>query len=536
MMGRRTIGWLLVAVAVSSASLPAERLVLKDKQYKRVHIRALQAILDGNADQAVEALRAYGEAYPQDPETWYMLALAHARQGDVREALKAAKQAHSLGLPIERFLAGPRSEFQPLLDYGRFRHFAKRRCAEPVHGPMVGSVTDDSAKFWIRTGKGAQVAICIGESADVDNARCTPPVRTRAETDYTAVISVDGLKPATRYYYKPTVIGAQKQRQEVLSFRTFPKAGQPAAFQVGFGGGAGYVPAHERMWDTIRKYGPLAFLFLGDNVYIDHPTYPAIQQYCYYRRQSRPEYRRFTGSTAIYAIYDDHDFGDNDCWGGPYIDKPAWKQPVWRLFTHNWVNPQYGGGEDQPGCWFDCTIADVAFFFLDCRYYRTDPNMPNPSMLGPVQKQRFLDKLKASKATFNVLVSSVPWAHGTKPGSLDTWDGYADEREEVFTFIEQHGIAGVILLSADRHRSDVWTIERENGYTLYEFESSRLTNQHVHKKIPGAAFSYNESQSFGLLSFDTTKPDPEVTYSIINIDGQQVYDLTLKRSQLQMAR
>ena len=39
------------------------------------------------------------------------------------------------------------------------------------------------------------------------------------------------------------------------------------------------------------------FLLLGDNVYIDHPERPAVQKYCYYRRQSRPEYKRFTSGT-----------------------------------------------------------------------------------------------------------------------------------------------------------------------------------------------------------------------------------------------
>jgi alkaline phosphatase D len=41
---------------------------------------------------------------------------------------------------------------------------------------------------------------------------------------------------------------------------------------------------------------------LGDNVYIDQPEHSLCQHYCYYRRQSRPEWRRFTARTAIYSI------------------------------------------------------------------------------------------------------------------------------------------------------------------------------------------------------------------------------------------
>jgi alkaline phosphatase D len=90
----------------------------------------------------------------------------------------------------------------------------------------------------------------------------------------------------------------------------------------------------------------------------------------------------------------------------------------------------------------------------------------------------------------------------------------------------------VILISADRHRSDIWKIDRPNGYPLYEFESSKLTNIHTHKVMPGSLFGYNKKCSFGLLQFDTTIPDPQVTYKIINIDNEVIYTFSLKRSQL----
>ena len=75
-------------------------------------------------------------------------------------------------------------------------------------------------------------------------------------------------------------------------------------------------------------------------------------------------------------------------------------------------------------------------------------------------------------------------------------------------------------------------IDRDDGYPLYEFESSRLTNVHRHTLMPGSLFGYNEKCSFGLLTFDTTKPDPEVAYQIINIDGELVHTFTAKLSQI----
>jgi alkaline phosphatase D len=155
-------------------------------------------------------------------------------------------------------------------------------------------------------------------------------------------------------------------------------------------------------------------------------------------------------------------------------------------------------------------------------------------MLGPVQKKWLKEQLMSAQGTFKVLCSSVPWDFRTKGDSSDTWNGYKEEHEEILSFIEQQDIEGVLLMSADRHRSDAWKISRPNGYDLYEFNSSRLTNQHVHKTMEkaGAIFSYNQPQSFGLVTFDTTATDPQVTYEVVNIDGEKPHSITVKRSEL----
>ena len=155
-------------------------------------------------------------------------------------------------------------------------------------------------------------------------------------------------------------------------------------------------------------------------------------------------------------------------------------------------------------------------------------------MLGPVQLDWLKQELRKAKGTFKVICSSVPWDFRTKGDSLDTWNGYPGEREAIFRFIEANRVEGVILMSADRHRSDAWKIERDRGYGFYEFNSSRLTNQHVHPEMTdkGAIFSYNKKQSFGLVEFNTEANDPEIKYSVINIDGQTMHDLTVKRSEL----
>ena len=492
----------------------------------------ISRLAGGDRAAAIESMEERIARHPRDGETLFGLAAAYALAGDLERARDAVRRAVAAGVPLERFVAGPRELLDPLTQDQAFQELLEERPIALVHGPLVGSVTDSSAAFWVRTAREAPVRAIVTSVATGERHE-SPEVSTRAEADYTAVVRIEGLEPATAYDHRLLIDG--EPQGETRTLRTFPRRGAPARFDVAFGGGAAYTPEHERVWTTIAARKPAALLLLGDNVYIDTPQRTAVQRYCYYRRQSVPEWRRLTASVPVFAIWDDHDFGTNDCRGGPEADRPAWKPAVWRTFRENWNNPAYGGGEAARGCWFAFSIGDVDFFLLDGRYYRTAPKAEHPSMLGPVQKRWLLDGLAASMAAFKVIASPVPWASGTKPGSLDTWDGYPAEREEVFAFIEEERIDGVILLSADRHRSDAWRIERPRSYPLYEFESSRLTNIHKHAEMPRALFSYNEKPSFGLLSFDTTLEDPAVIYRVVSIDGDAVHELTVRRSAVRHA-
>lgn len=529
----------LIAFACTArAQDAAEPLNIDHNQYKMVHRLALYAVETGRAAEARDQLLAYGEKHPEDAETRFALAIAYAQLGELDKGWAAVQEAVALGMPPTRFVAGPRTWLGPLADHRDFASFVAAHNGGVVHGPLVGSVTDSGAAIWVRTGTERDVAVRYRVDSGAGEWRTSAAVRSAADADYTALVRLDGLAPTTSYAYEILLDGAPAADLDRLTFRTFPAAGSPASFRIAFGGGAGYTPRHERAWHAVAAAKPDALVMLGDNVYIDHPESPGMQRYKYYRRQSRSEWRALTGRVPVFAIYDDHDFGDNDCWGGPEIETPAWKRPVWKYFTRNWANPSYGGGDAQPGCWFQYSIADVDVFMLDGRYYRTGPDDAqgkDRTMLGPVQKRWLLDALGKSKATFKVLVSPVPWASGSKPGSPDTWDGYPEERAEIFDFLRDERINGVVLLSSDRHRSDLWRTDHPGLYPLYEFNSAQFTNEHTHEEMPNAEFSYNRKQSFGLIDFDTTLDDPTVRYTIATIDGEQVFRRTFALSELRVA-
>lgn len=507
-------------------------------QYKRRTLRAMALIDEEKPDEAIEHVREHLEEIPGDPELLFCLAVAHGQNGDLEAAVNAARRALNQGLPAGRFLAGPRELLAPLMESAVAQELISRRHdADYVHGPLLGAVTDTTAQVWVRTVGEASVQVVVEPEASDEPTYESDVVEARADRDFTAVARVEGLSPNTRYTYR--LLLDNGEQPDTWSFRTFPADGEPAAFEIGFGACAGYTPWRERIWRHIASHDFPAVLLLGDNVYIDHPEHPNLQRYCYYRRQSRPEFRTLTAESSIAAVWDDHDFGDNDSEGGTEPFEPEWKVEAWQIFRENWNNAGYGGGEEQPGVWHEMSIADVDIFLLDGRYYRTNEDAESPSMLGATQRRWLFDMLHRSTATFKLVASPVPFPDGAKPGEWswrsDTWEGYPDEREELFSFIEEEGIEGVVLLAGDRHRADVWKIERDEGYDLYEFVNGRLTNIHTHEPVEGSLYSYNEKPHFGRLRFDTTKTDPTLTYDIIDIAGEVVHSMTLRRSQLTYA-
>ena len=497
-----------------------------DTAYKRRGQRQLLAILDGKPQEAVEWAGERLTADPDDLESKFNQVVGYCQLGELEQAFAIMQETVQAGLPIERFLAGPRRLLQPLTELPEFQDFALSRTSGLIHGPMLGCVTDHSARVWVRTLEEANVVVqvfaCDQSGQATNQIVCSASAAGSAEKDYTATIELTGLEAETQYVYDVLIDNCSVLQGERPCLKTFPSTGEPGRLKLAFGGGAGYFPKHEHMWNTIAEHQPDALFLLGDNVYIDLAEKPrGLHRYTYYRRQSRPEFRRLVASTPVYAIWDDHDCGIDDVWMGPYLDRPDWKPAMLTVFEENWVNPAYGN-DQAPGCWFEASLAGIDFFFLDTRYYRTNPFGERPTMLGPVQKEWLLARLKESQAPLKVIVSSVPFAPGSKPGSRDTWDGFPEERAEIFGWIQSHQIEGVIILSADRHRSEAWKIEQPDAYPLYDLMSSKLTNFHTHECIPGTLFCYNGSCSFGLLTIDTKVPDPTATYEVVNLEGETI--------------
>ncbi|MGC6426421.1 MAG: alkaline phosphatase D family protein [Akkermansiaceae bacterium] len=414
------------------------------------------------------------------------------------------------------------TNLEALSENPQYQEILKKHGVNLLGGPSIGQLTPTSAVVWFRTAQPAEVMITHGEKS-------FGPVKTSYQSDLTGTIKLTGLNPFSKISYNLKVDGtAASPAPEKLAFRTPPEAGARERFSIAFGSCSRFVPDLEPIWEVIAAQKPLAYFTLGDNVYIDLPKDQQKQRVYYYRRQFHPSYRMLTSSAGVYAIWDDHDFADNDSAGGPHPFKPSWKKKNFDVFSQNWNNPPYAGGKSHPGTFFDFTIGDVHVIMTDGRYYRDFKK--GKTMLGPHQKEWLLQTLGASKSKFKILCSGTLWTEKADKKGKDSWQGVSEERDEIFALIRDQKIPGVFLLAGDRHRHEMFKLQYDVGYPLYEFQTAKVTNIHTHDANKHALFSYNEGNFFGMLDFDFKAADPTVTYRCVTEKGESPKHLIFKTS------
>ncbi|MCB1702771.1 MAG: alkaline phosphatase D family protein [Halioglobus sp.] len=419
----------------------------------------------------------------------------------------------------------------PLLPVGIRPAFARSEQGYPrlIHGPMAGAVQADSMLLWMRASGRFPVTVLYGEKPDLSDARISEAVTAGPEDDYVVRIHLKGLTPNTKYYYRPYVNGAPAKYMETTPpFQFHSAPAEASRFRLGFGSCARWQEfPRQPIWQALELWEPALFLSLGDYIYAD-TLEPGIMADLYKIQRSLPEYQRFGSSVPQLATWDDHDYGLNN----HDMENPI-REASYQLFQRYWANPGYGTA-DTPGVFFQYTYGGVDFFVLDNRYHCTpndQPDRPDKTLLGAGQKAWLKQALKASSAPFKVLATGGGWSWNPDSFGDDSWTSYRTERDELFDFIRDENISGVILMSGDVHRAEANCIPRseQGGYDMLEFVSSGLAQdtpfpESVETPEIRLREPYCGGNNAGILEFDLTLEDPVASFNVINISGQTVWD------------
>ena len=371
------------------------------------------------------------------------------------------------------------------------------------YGVAAGEMTSTSAVLWTRSNELGAVRLFVWPAP----RKGMPPVQLTLKPspgrDRVIQRRVHGLKPGTRYTY---LFSTPYRKTEIAAGGTFwtaPAPSTPATVRFAISGdadGARSPKTGKPAYNLFQVYGRMAAeqnhfnINLGDTIYSDSevggvpPALTIPAKWARYKQNlGYAHLRNLRRGTGLYSHWDDHEF-IND------FSLPEHRKPIYRAgaiaFT-DYAPVTYTGrnGLYRSFRWG----RHLELFFLDERSFRSAkvrttckndlaPTAPqavrdafaalvpslaapvpqpcldalaNPSrtMLGARQYAAFTKAIKASTATWKVIVNEVPiQQYFALP--YDRWEGYPAERERLLRFL-QANVKNVLFLATDTHANFV---------------------------------------------------------------------------------
>lgn len=304
-------------------------------------------------------------------------------------------------------------------------------------------------------------------------------------------------------------------------------------------------------WSIILNQNPDLFLMMGDNVYASAKSdKPIVDQYI--KLNKNPDYRNVREKIPFLAIWDDHDYGQND--GGD--DNPE-KEEARRAFLNYWGYLKPSLPKNQKALYHSRIVGNkkqrVQFILLDTRWDRsplvknpdynpdlkptpttssdtslaqaasgestlaavssdktaappptqTNQNLPKIYLPSTDTKTRLLsdeqwrwldDELK-KPAELRILVSSIQAI--ANDHYFEKWGNFPHERTRLFNLLQKNKIKNLVILSGDRHLAAIAKTKNGVHGDLYEITASAL-NRPSRATAPEVDATYTAPSYLGL--------------------------------------
>jgi alkaline phosphatase D len=365
--------------------------------------------------------------------------------------------------------------------------------------------TETAVLLWTRLAGGRTSAeLTVATDPGLHDVVHRSTATTGPERDHTIVVDVDGLAPATTYWYRFT---AGDDRSPVGRTATLPPA-PVERFRLGLVCCARYSVAPLGVYRALAEREVDLVLHLGDYMYEDaghkgcrphDPPWPAVTIEDYRRRLAQlradPDTQALHVRHPMTSVWDDHDLADNAWRDGAKHHDPA-TQGDWHERSQaaararqEWLPARLVDPADPLRTWRSFAVGDLAeIVLLDARLTGRDrqagdgvgPSLDDPrrSLLGDEQRAWLHERLRVADQPWAVVVSGVvvnsielswpaplarvggllPSGYAVIDGRVlhdDQWDGYPAERDQLAGALVERGRRGgrTILLSGDVHSS-----------------------------------------------------------------------------------
>lgn len=335
-------------------------------------------------------------------------------------------------------------------------------------GVQAGSATADSIHLWtVLAGEGPwRLVVFADGNGDDPGALIVEGPVVPVEND-TAHVDVTYIPSSTwfRYcfYLEPESEDAPLLRSAYGRFRTAPDPGELEV--ISFGGiscnNINYAP-----WDALFHAADSAldfFLLAGDTVYADGSSSHENFRSVWRNYLDDPSYRALLQSTSTLATWDDHEVTNN--WNPETLDPNVIAAATDTFFEHLPIRRD----PDQPNrIWRSHRWGNtLEVFVLDCRSERKPSTQgeSNGIYISTEQMTWLKDALTDSPCVFKLILNSVPITNMPfvfDLGADDSWVGYADQREEILSYISNE-INGVVWLAGDFHMGALTHVEGEES-------------------------------------------------------------------------
>ena len=310
--------------------------------------------------------------------------------------------------------------------------------------------------------------------------------------------------------------------------------------RVAFGSCSRQDQTENQLWNEVINTNPDLWIWLGDNIYGDSEDMRVMREK-YDLQKSHPDYQKLKASTDIIGIWDDHDFGVNDG-GKEYLMKDQSREELFVFLDVDKNHPARKRKGAYQSYSYRSSLGNVKVILLDTRYFRDSLQWNNPGtrekesivnqtgdILGDKQWKWLEMQLSEEGVDLFILASGIqviPEQH-----RWEKWANFPQARTRLFNLIASTAKTPLVLLSGDRHLSEVSKLELSGyPYPLYEITSSSLNSpsdpekEENHYRIGDKI----HQQNFAAMTIIWIARNPVIRLKYYGKSGKQLSDLSIQ--------
>lgn len=410
-----------------------------------------------------------------------------------------------------------------------------------IAGRVGGKKPEETAKVTVPVedlegacpGAPGRVRVRFGSKEDLSDAVETSWIQVSAKDDFIHQFPLSGLKPGTTYHYTTETSDLDAVSDQVPfrgRFETAAKAIAPVDVRFcvmtcqsyhsrGHADGHGIYP-------SMLAVKPQFACLTGDLVYYDSDEPRAVSnrlaRFHWERMFSLPRLLEFTRNVGTYWLKDDHDTLRDDTWAGQELGEFTFTegQTIFRQQAPLSEGPSY-----RTFRWG----RNVQVWFTDGRDFRspnTMPDGPAKTIWGDAQKAWFKQTVKASDATWKILVSPTPLVGPDRPTKRDNHSNseFQHEGDEIRAWLKDNVPDSFFVICGDRH----WQYHSVHPKTgLNEFSAGPASDEHA-AGTPGEDPSMHKFHRVkgGFLVVNVTQEQnlSRIKFEHRGVDGNVVYE------------